>query len=143
MQFPHPAGWQHLSVVTLPLNDSLEARRACYLAYVAPSRTLLLLDDGGNEPGPDGSVELGKPGVIKNGQCAARLISAAGDGDTLTLAVNVTFTAGFAGKKNLFMASRDAQNNTGWQAMGSWEVRAAPAVRRPPAKTAPKKKGKG
>jgi hypothetical protein len=46
------------------------------------------------------------------------------DGNTLTLTLNLTFKAAFAGNRIFYAAGRDGQdlNNTGWQAMGTWTV---------------------
>jgi hypothetical protein len=126
MQFPHPGGWQKLSVVSMLIGGSLEPEHACFVAYELATSSLLLVDDqaqGGYAPGA-------------NSQCGVRLVSAKGDGNLLTLAVNVSFRAGFSGKKNIYLSARDnAQNNSGWLALGTWEVR-------PPAAAPPKKKKK-
>jgi len=138
MQFPHPGGWRNLSVVNVLINNTLDVKHACYLAYLAPPGTLLLTDDEGNDPGPAGTIAPGNSGTIENGQCGVRLVSSAGEGNLLTLTLNVTFRASFAGSKTIYLASRDnAENNSGWQALGTWEVKVAP-----PPKTAPKKKGR-
>lgn len=113
---PHPGGWQNLRVVNLLINSTLDGQQACYAAYELATSNLLLLDDQGKD------YQSGA-----NSQCGMRLLSAKGDGNTLTLAVNVSFRAAFAGKKNIYLAERDnAQNNSGWQALGTWEVRPPP-----------------
>jgi hypothetical protein len=124
IQIPHPGGWQHLSVINMLIASTLEAQHACYAAYAPAKGSLSLLNDEGKED-PSGI----------NSQCAVRLVSAKGDGNLLRLALNVTFAARFAGKKNIYLASRDnAQNNSDWQIAGTWEVQP------PPAKTPPRKK---
>ena len=70
-----------------------------------------------------GSVALGNSAAIQNSQCSVTLTSAAGNGNLLTLTLNVTFNASFGGNKILYLAARDvAQNNSGWQAVGVWQV---------------------
>ena len=123
LQVPHPGGWRSLTVVNLLINSRLDGAGACYAAYELATERLLLLDDGARD------YQTGA-----NSQCAVRLVSANGDGNVLTLAVNVTFKASFAGKKNIYLAARDtARNNSDWQNAGTWEVR-PPPVAVPPRK---------
>ena len=67
---------------------------------------------------------------MSNSQCTVSGpgSSANGSGNTLTLALNVSFGVGFAGNKIAYLAARDAaQNNSGWQALGTWAVPGAAA----------------
>ena len=51
------------------------------------------------------------------------LVSADTNATTLTLKLNVTFTAGFGGNQVVYLAARDqAGDNSGWQASGVWQV---------------------
>jgi hypothetical protein len=122
--FTDPRGAADLGVQNILINNGLDARHACYLAYVNSSSTLLLVDDNGDAGGPfAGSVTLGNPAAISNSQCSVSLVSAVSSGSTLTLTLNFTFTAPFAGAKVVYMASRDQlENNSGWQALGVWQV---------------------
>lgn len=132
MQFPHPAGWQNLHVINILINGSLEWRQSCYMAYEVPIATLHLTDDEAKAQGPEGSIALGKPGTVANSQCTVRLISANGEGNLLTLTLNLTFKPGFTGKKIIYLAARDkARNNSGWLPKGTWEVKPPPP---PPAR---------
>jgi len=123
-QFSHPSGWQNLAIVNVLINKSLDGRGACYLAYVVPSTALVLVDDAGDAGGPfAGSVVLGSSNTLQNGQCTVSLVSATGNGTTLTLGLNVTFKAVFGGNKVIYLAATDeAQNNSNWQALGVWQV---------------------
>jgi len=116
-----------IGIVNLLVNNFIDGRQACYLAYVASSNTLLLVDDAGDAGGPfAGSMALnGARGPIQNGQCViGALSSAVLSGNTLTLTLNITFTANLTGNQVLYIAGRDAAggNNTDWQAMGTWTV---------------------
>jgi streptogramin lyase len=128
-QFSDPSGYQNLGVVNVLINSVLDGRNACYLAYVVPSQTLYLVDDGGDAGGPyAGSIPLGGSGTIQNSQCAVGLTSVVGSGSTLTLTLNITFQAGFGGNKVAFVAAGDqSQVNSGWQALGVWQVPWTPA----------------
>jgi len=118
--FSDPFGWRDLSVVNALINNSLDGQQSCYLAYVVPSGSLALVDDAGDAGGPFAGSQ--------NSQCVVSLVSAAGNGATLTLTLNVTFKSGFGGNKIVYLAARDSvQNNTGWQALGVWQVPFTPA----------------
>ena len=123
-QFSHPSGWQNLAVVNMLVNNVVNASHACYLSYVPSSSALVLVDDAGDTAGPyAGSVTLGSSNAIQNSQCAASLVSAAGSGTTLTLVLNISFTPAFAGNKTVYLSALDlAGNNSGWQALGTWQV---------------------
>ena len=115
-------------VVNVLTNHFLDGRQACYIAYVASSNTLLLVNDLGLAGGPfAGSMVLnGGSGSIQNSQCS---ISAAGssvttNGNTLTMTLNMTFSSAFIGTRVFYLAARDGSdgNNTGWQSMGTLTV---------------------
>ena len=120
--FSDTAGWQNLEVVNVLINNALDGRKACYLAYSVPTSTLLLVDDAGDAGGPfAGSVMLGSSATIQNSQCTVSLISAAGSGNTLTLTLAVNFKAGLSGNLVQYVAARDSGfSNSGWQASGVW-----------------------
>jgi len=121
--FSDARGWQDLDVVNILINNFLDGRNACYLAYSRPQNVLYLVNDAGTALLP-GVVLSGAGGSTSNGQCSVTASGApSGSGDTLTLMLAVTFSASFAGNKVIYLAARDAsQNNSGWQAMGTWGV---------------------
>ena len=126
--FSDPAGTQDLSVVNVLINNFLDGRKACYLAYSVSSSMLLLVDDGGDAGGPFQSVALGNSATIQNSQCTVGLVSAAASGGTLTLTLNLTFSSGFGGNKIMYLAARNqGTGNTGWGALGVWQVPFTPA----------------
>jgi len=106
-----PRAYQDLGVVNVLVNNFLDGRHACYLAYVVATNSLVLVDDAGDAGGPYAGAQ--------NSQCAVSLVSATGAGDTLTLVLTITWTTSFAGDKIIHMAARDiAQNNSGWHPLG-------------------------
>jgi len=124
-QFSDPAGAQSLSVVNVLINNFLDGRQACYLAYVVSSSTLVLVADNGVASGPyAGTVALGNPNTtIQNSQCAVNLVSANLSGTTLSLGLNIAFKTGFGGNKVQYAAAGDLSGaNTGWQAVGVWQA---------------------
>ena len=128
-QFADPAGYQSLGVLNVLINNFLDGRSACYLAYVAPSNTLVLVDDGGDAGGPyAGSIVLGSSGAVQNSQCAVTLASAVSSGTTLTLVLNITFKPTFGGNRVMYMAARDqGTGNSDWQALGVWQAPFTPS----------------
>jgi len=128
-QFSDPAGYQSLGVVNVLINDFLDGRSACYLAYVLPSNTLVLVDDGGDAGGPyAGSIVLGSSGSIQNNQCSVTLVSAVSSGTTLTLVLDIAFKPVFGGNRVMYMAARDlGAGNSNWQALGVWQVPFTPS----------------
>jgi len=120
-------GVADIGILNLLINNFLDGRQACYLAYVASSNTLLLVDDAGDAGGPYSPMVLnGGGGSIQNSQCAVSGVgsSALPADHTLTLTLNVTFAGAFSGNRVLYAAGRDSAqgNNTGWQAVGTWTI---------------------
>jgi len=121
--FTDSFGYQDLGVVNILVNNFLDGRRACYLAYSQPSNVLYLVDDAGGTLLP-GSV-LTSSGTISNSQCTVSWSSSAvaANGNTLMLTLTFGFTASFAGSKVIYLAAGDvAGTNSGWQPMGVWQV---------------------
>src|SRR4029077_14846174 len=96
--FADPRGADDLDVVNILINNFLDGRNACYLAYSRPANVLYLVNDAGTALLP--GVVLNGSGSTGNSQCS---ISVAGtpttSGNTLTLTLGVTFSASFAGNK--------------------------------------------
>jgi len=122
--FTDPRGYQDMNVVDILVNNFLDGRSACYLAYVVGGTYLLLVDDGGHPGGPyAGRVTLGSSAAIQNSQCSATLVSATGSGNNLTLVLTIAWSATFGGDKIIHMAGGDVLgNNSGWQRLGVWRM---------------------
>jgi hypothetical protein len=80
-----------------------------------------------NDDGSFSSNNWGPPGAaqtLSNSQCSVNLAGTFGsiNGNTITLTVPVTFTAGFAGQKTIYENIWDASFSVGYQAVGSWTV---------------------
>ncbi|HEY2014180.1 MAG TPA: hypothetical protein VGH38_11810, partial [Bryobacteraceae bacterium] len=122
--FSDTKGVQDFGVINILINNSLDGRQACYLAYSSPSQVLYLVTDPGNGLSPP--LTLNSTGAISNSQCT---VSSAGSsvnisGNTLTLRLNISFSAAFNGNRVMWLAARDGTgaNNSGWQSLGSWTV---------------------
>ncbi len=134
--YTDPRGYQDMNVLNVLVSNSLDALHACYLAYVAPINTLILVNDAGQAGGPyAGVVALGSSTPIQNGQCSVTLVSATGSGNTLTLVLTIAWTTSFAalpggpagGDKIVYMAAGDlAARNSGWYPLGVWRAPGSP-----------------
>jgi hypothetical protein len=132
--FTDTNGWQDLDVVNILINDALDARNACYLAYSRPVNVLYLVGDagGGLLPG----LALNNSGAVSNSQCTITGAgsSASAAGNALALTLNMTFASGFAGNRIIYMAARSSSGgNTGWQAAGTRTVSRAHGQAKAPA----------
>jgi len=124
-----PLGSQDLDVVNVLINNFLDGRGACYLAYSHPLNTLYLVNDAGTALLP--GLALNGSGSVSNSQCTVNGAgsSASGSGGILTLNLNLSFSPSFGGNKVVYLAARDlAQHNTGWQPLGTWSVPGAPVT---------------
>jgi List-Bact-rpt repeat protein len=132
-------GYAELAVVDVLINSYLDGVGACYVAFAPVSATsgyLYLVDDAGDGGYVSGSpILLPSSGTLSNSQCT---INGAGgsvtaSGNTLTLTLAVTFASGFGGNKIFYTAARSNSQNSGWQALGTWNVPGSapvgPAVR--------------
>jgi hypothetical protein len=123
-------GWQTLTIVNVLINDVLDARQACYVAFLpadANSGELLLVNDAGDAGGPFSSTMLPGSGAVQNSQCSisATGSSVSASGNALTLTLAISFAPRFAGDKVIYLAARDTASNSGWQALGTWTVAGA------------------
>jgi len=122
--FADTKGFQDLGVENILVNNVLDGRHACYLAYARPINVLYLTNDGGDALLPGQS--LSTSGTLGNSQCTVSWGNAPvrGAGNDLTLSLNIAFSPGFGGNQIFYLAARDGNqgNNTGWQTMGTWTV---------------------
>lgn len=122
-QFYDGDGAQDLNVLNILVNDWLDGRQACYLAYVRSLNGVYLVNDAGDGLLP--LLPLGGTGSVSNSQCTvlASGSSVSASGSYLTLTLNLAFKSGLAGNRVFYVAARDMmEHNSGWQAMGTWTV---------------------
>ena len=116
-------GWQSFDVVNVLINNFLDGRGSCYMAYSRPLNVLYLV----NDPGTAllAGLPLNGTGSVGNSQCTINGVgsSASGSGSSLILTLNISFSPGYAGNRVIYLAARDiSQNNTGWQPLGTWNI---------------------
>jgi hypothetical protein len=105
------------------IDQTANAFTTCYLAYGPPANQIFLLND--NRTQWMGGVQLGSGGTLSNSQCSVNLgaSSASKSGNTVTLDLNLSFSSGFSGTKNIYMYTLDKMyQSAGWQTMGTWIV---------------------
>jgi len=121
-------GFAYLANAEAMFNTSLGGTNACVAVYNNTSQTISLYTDvsGG---GGSGSVSVSGSGTLSgslsNAECTLNATgsSVTGSGTTLTVALNMTFSSGFSGTKNIYMyASDHGGSNSGWQSRGTWTV---------------------
>ncbi|HEY1759190.1 MAG TPA: hypothetical protein VGG72_27710 [Bryobacteraceae bacterium] len=131
--FHDPNGYVDLGVLDILINNYLDGIGACYVALVpasASSGYVYVVDNAGDGGYVSGTpMPLPSSGSLSNSQCtiAGTGSSVSGSGNTLTFTLNITFASAFAGNKIFYMAARNAMQNSGWQALGTWNV-PGPAV---------------
>jgi hypothetical protein len=128
LTYTHGSGYQNFTVLDVLIASALDGRHACYLAFVPASASggsLYLVDDAGDAGGPYQGFVLPGNGSISNSQCTVNGSgsSATASGNTLSLTLNVTFTAAFAGNKVIYLSAQDKfAASSGWQALSTWGV---------------------
>src|SRR6185503_16575991 len=116
-----PNGAGTLAWVQMLISASGASTNACYVHYGLASNTFFLFN---NQVSGGGSVAPG-PGSTSNSQCTLRGTGSRAtlSGTDLTLDVDLVFSSGFGGTKNVYMYGMDGSaNGTGWVQKGTWTV---------------------
>jgi Putative binding domain, N-terminal len=129
--FTDAAGFADLSVLDVLISTFLDGQTACYFALAPTSATsgyIYLVDDAGDGGYAGPPMPLPSASVVQNSQCAINATgsSVSANGNTLTLTLAITFKAGFGGNKAVYLAARSNTQNSGWQALGTWDVPGTP-----------------
>jgi len=125
VSFSDPGGYQNLSVVNILINNALDGRHACYLAFAPSSASggsIYLVDDAGDAGGPYQGLVLPSSGTISNSQCtiSASGSSVTGDGNNLVVSMQLNFGAAFSGPRIVYAAARDTGGaSSGWQTLAT------------------------
>ena len=125
--FSDPNGATDITTAQIDISSTLSVSGACYVYYPRGLNELYLASDAGVWQGP---LPLGVTGTLQNSQCILNVgaSSASMSGNTLTLNLALSFTAAFAGAKNVYMEVENATHDSGWSMHGTWTVgSAAPA----------------
>lgn len=114
-------GSQYITGIAVLFAASLNPVGGCLLVYDRPRGTVSLVYDNANGQSP---VVPGTNTTVANSQCvlkAAGTSVAIGD-TTVSLTVDLSFRAAFAGAKNVYLYGAEANANTGWMVAGQWTV---------------------
>jgi hypothetical protein len=129
--FSDPNGATDILSTQMDIGATLSATGACYFYYARGANALYLATDAGAWQGP---LTIGSAGTLQNSQCTvnAGASSVLASGNTLTLSLALTFTAGFTGAKNVYMEVQNVTQNSGWSAHGTWTVSSSGESASPP-----------
>jgi hypothetical protein len=122
LQYSDSAGGSSLQQVYVLFNASLSSLNSCELYYQPGSNEVGLLNDAGT------GWMVSTPGVsttLQNGQCSLNVASSSRtqSGNNLTLNMAMTFGAGYAGAKSVYLWAGDVSGaRSGWQQLGAWTV---------------------
>jgi hypothetical protein len=120
--FSDDLGPLHLNVLNILVNDAVDGRNACYIAYIRAAETVVLVNDAGAAGGPfAGAINIPSLGTASNSQCTvdADGSSAVQSGRNLILTLRFIWKPGFRGDRIVYLAARDiASGNSGWVPSG-------------------------
>jgi uncharacterized protein YuzE len=118
-----PNGAGDLEHVYMLFNQVLVSPGGCYVRYDPYSNLLYLLSDNGSAWGTGAAP--GATATLSNSQCAVNLTGSTvtASGATLSIALNLSFSGGFAGGKQMWLYAQDGfGEQAGWNDVGSWMV---------------------
>lgn len=121
--YSDPAGAADLAFAQALINNALSGPGACDVQVDPTHRYLWLLNDAATAW--TGPIVLGSAGTIQNSQCTVSgpSSSVAALGNTVTVNMQVSFQAGFAGAKSVYgNAITTGGLNSGWTMLGTWNV---------------------
>ena len=106
------------------INDALDVRGACYIAYYRPGNLVFLLPDNGDARFATSMVLTGNSSLM-NSQCtvAAQGSSVTVNGAQVSITLPITFTPAFQGRKAIWTAGSTLDGGHGsWQVKGIWSA---------------------
>ena len=101
--------------------NTVSSANSCIAYYARATNQILLINDAGTAYTP---ATPGSAVTLSNSNCSINALTATVtlSGMDLTVNLPVTFAAGFAGTKSIFMFALGSTANSGWQSMGTWTV---------------------
>lgn len=124
MAYSDADGYADIKEAFILFNTSTAQANACYVRYLRAPNQLFLRDNAGsNWLGP---ITPGQSVTLTNAKCTINAAGsgAAGNSQTLALAVSVSFKKAFAGAKKTYLNVTDqAGVSSNWQQRGTWTVK--------------------
>jgi parallel beta-helix repeat protein len=120
--YSDPSGGNTIALAYFMVNSAVTGTSSCFIQYTASNNTFQLLNDAGSAW--SAPVSAGS-GTASNGQCTLSGVgaSAVASGNNLILNLPITFAAGYAGAKNVYLLAIDGSSqNSGWLQEGTWTV---------------------
>ena len=106
------------------INNSLDGRGACYIAYYRPGNQVFLIPDNGDGSQATSMVLTGT-NTVGNSQCtvSAQGSSVTVNGAQVSISLPVTLKPGFQGRKAIWMAGSTLDGaHSAWQVQGTWNT---------------------
>ncbi|MFL6436210.1 MAG: alkaline phosphatase family protein [Terriglobales bacterium] len=121
-QYSDGAGASALNEAEQIFNTVAGYQNGCSTIYFASSNSFYLINDATHMLGP---LTPGSSGTLQNSQCTLNgsQSTVSISGTTLTVNVSLTFSASFAGNKNIYSWANDnTGSDSGVQTVGTWTV---------------------
>ncbi len=121
LQYADPLGFTDLTNLWVWFTstfNTVTSANSCIAYYVRATNQINLINDAGTA-----ILSSAAPGAVvslSNSQCSINMAAATVTPSGINLPV--TFTAGYAGAKGIFMFASGLSANSGWQSMGTWTV---------------------
>lgn len=120
--FSDAASANNLAAIAVLISPSTAYTNACYIVVDRNAGTVALLWDSGLG---SNSKPIGAATNLQNDQCSVGANSLTLTGQTLTMAMTISFTGAFNGVKNIYMEAAEVGVNTGFIQEGTFLVVAA------------------
>jgi hypothetical protein len=121
LQYSDSAGAANLASARVRFGASNAGPGTCTARYKPAGGIVELMNDAGTA-WASGTIGTG---ALANSQCTLKLASssASPNGAILTVVLDITFSATFAGQKTTYMLAKNVGGvSTGWQQRGTWTV---------------------
>jgi hypothetical protein len=107
-------------------SSNFDLNNGCYILWDRTTSKFSLFKD--TYTNGSYSLSVGASGLLGNSQC---IVSGTGStvsfgATSITITVNITFSASFAGAKNSFLYASENGYNSGWRQVGTWTVPGSP-----------------
>ncbi len=109
----------NLTLVGVVFNSSTSLVNACFVYYNNGANSVGLISDNGSSAS---TMTLGSSGTLQNSQCIVGATSASSIGLTVSFTAAISFKPSFNGLKNIYLETSTNILNTGFVALGTYNV---------------------
>jgi hypothetical protein len=109
----HTGGTSQIGLFHVLIADRVVGGAACQVIHFAFDNSVALINDAGTGFAGAGRVPMGGAFTLANSRCSLNVAAAtrSTSGNNITVTYPLTFTAGFAGAKNIYMNNFDLVGN--------------------------------